>query len=245
VPEKVVVAMPVFNEASGISEFLLEISYEFRDTNLTFVIIDDCSTDDIFEVILALRIQMSNQIVYERNNENMGHGASTLRAISLGLLEKPSVIITVDGDGQFYGKDLFQTFVLLNQNKDVDVVETIRKLRKDPYFRKVLSLITRLSVLVKSRSKTRDANSPLRAYRYEALQKIMTVLDDKTLMVPNIWISIFLRKERFRVLSIEVPFISRRGNDKESVTWKQKHRLLPSIRLVKFSLKAFKEVVSM
>ena len=235
--------MPVYNEASGIEDFLLDIVHEFRGLDLTIVIIDDCSSDETYETIVKIQKAPNNKIIYRRNSINLGHGASTLRAISESLAFEPEVIITVDGDGQFHGKDILRTYQALKLNQEIKVVETVRVRRRDPYFRKVLSWVTRVVVFLKSRKSTRDANSPLRAYRRDTLAELIQDLSERRVLVPNIWISTNLRRKNIPSLSIEVAFIPRRGEVKESVTWKQKYRFLPSLRLVKFSSQALWEVI--
>jgi glycosyltransferase involved in cell wall biosynthesis len=235
--------MPVYNEASGIEDFLSDIVHEFKGLDLTIVIIDDCSSDKTLETINEFQRTVSNKIIYRRNSTNLGHGASTLRAISESLALEPEIIITVDGDGQFYGKDILRTYRALELNQEIKVVETVRIRTKDPYFRKTLSWVTRVVVHLKSSMSTRDANSPLRAYRRETLRELAQDLAERRVLVPNIWISTFIRRKSIPSISIEVAFISRRGAVKESVTWKQKYRFLPSTRLLKFSFKALWEVI--
>jgi len=239
---KVVVAMPVYNEASGIQEFLLEILYEFKNVDILIVIIDDCSQDNTRQIVESFSKEFPNKIIYRRNALNSGHGVSTLRAISESLNTDSEIIITVDGDGQFYGYDIFRTYSILEKSKKLCVVETIRKNRHDPTFRKVISFATRIIVLIKSKQTTADANSPLRAYRRDALEELTKELISKKISIPNIWLSTLIRRKNVERFETEVSFIPRRGDDENSVTWQQRFDFLPSRRLIVFCLIALIEI---
>ena len=98
----IVVAMPAYNEAEGIPEFLHEISVAFSGLDLQFVVVDDCSADGTANVVKDLGLPGMHAL---RNEVNSGHGPSTLRALQEALDLGGDIIVAVDGDGQFlFGK---------------------------------------------------------------------------------------------------------------------------------------------
>jgi dolichol-phosphate mannosyltransferase len=101
---RVVVAMPVYNEASGIGEFVDEVASAMSTYHIRFVVADDCSTDDTLQVLTDL--STSHQVQVFPGKRNMGHGPTTLRALQESLTYQPDVVVAVDGDGQFTGGDM-------------------------------------------------------------------------------------------------------------------------------------------
>lgn len=232
------IVMPVFNESEGIREFVSEIRYEFSNIRPTILIVDDFSTDETWKVLQEMKAQTNDLIVY-RNISNLGHGRTTVEAMNYGIMNHADYIMTVDGDGQFIGKemlDFFKKFHLSNTNYG----EGHRVLRQDPWFRKVISLVTRLLVLIKTGKRIADANTPCRIYERATLQRFLSKIDNKS-MVPNLAVSIVARKEGQQVFNFSLTNIPRRGKSVQGSTWGAKKTRLPNKKLVKFCLRAIKE----
>ena len=54
VSRSVVVAMPAHNEGEGIGEFVTEIADAFHDLDISFVVVDDVSSDDTVSILKTL-----------------------------------------------------------------------------------------------------------------------------------------------------------------------------------------------
>jgi len=232
------IVMPVFNEAEGIEEFINEIRFCFRSVNPMFITIDDCSTDATWLVLSEMK-KKSDDLILAQNQVNLGHGQSTIRALKLGLLEKPKYIMSVDGDGQFLGNELlnfYKTFSSSNSN----YAEGNRINRQDPWFRKFISLVTRVMVLAKSGKKSIDANTPVRIYKAETLENLIENIEN-TSLVPNLRMSIIVRKIGNEIFTFNLSNIPRRGSSSQGSSWGSGGTILPSRRLFKFCKKAIKE----
>jgi glycosyltransferase involved in cell wall biosynthesis len=232
------IVMPVFNESEGIRDFVSEIRNEFNKIRPVILIVDDCSTDETWNVLQEMKAQ-ANDLIIHRNILNLGHGRTTVEAMNYGIINHANYIMTVDGDGQFIGKEMFDFFKEF-YDSNTNYGEGRRVLREDPWFRRVISLVTRLLVLVKTGKRIADANTPCRIYERETLQSLLSKIDGNS-MVPNLAISIVARKEHMQVFNFSLTNIPRRGESVQGSTWGAKKTRLPNKKLVKFCLNAIKE----
>ena len=237
----IVVAMPAYNEAEGIPEFLHEISVAFSGLDLQFVVVDDCSADGTANVVKDLGLPGMHAL---RNEVNSGHGPSTLRALQEALDLGGDIIVAVDGDGQFRALEM-RRLVDIVLHTDLEVVEGIRTHRDDPWFRRITSATTRQLVRSRSGDAVLDANTPLRVYRREALARLLRAMPTTDMMVPNLAMSVFTRRWGMRVAAIPVASLPRRGSTEQSVTWKQRRAWMPSKHYVEFCAKAARQWVAL
>ena len=226
----VAVVMPAYNEAEGIVGFVREIEEAFAELGLRVIVVDDASTDD---TAAALRAVASTQVRIVANEDNRGHGASTLRALAEGFATDAPVVIAVDGDGQFLGSDLVRVFRAI-EGHDVDVVEGVRQGRHDPRYRRLVAMVARVLVWERSGIKPGDANTPLRAYQHAALGRLLDDTDPAWL-TPNLQFSVAVRRGGFRIVEIPVASIPRRGASPVGTMWRSSRRALPSRRFLQFS----------
>jgi hypothetical protein len=171
------------------------------------------------------------------NIENMGHGPSTLIGMLKASEMNYDVIVTADGDGHYQVLDLK---AIANQlfSSDVDLVEGVRTLRTDPWFRKISSLITRNLVRIRSRKAVIDANTPIRAYRPTVLRKILLTIPTMNYLIPNLYISALSRKLDLKIDYFTVETRERQSSASLGTTWKQKYRNVPTKKYLKFCLNA-------
>jgi dolichol-phosphate mannosyltransferase len=235
---EVVIAMPVFNEAEGIVDFLKEIESSFSSVNLAFVVVDDSSTDATLSRLERLELDGRIQLHIHRNSNNMGHGPSTLRAIDSAISVKPSYVMTVDGDGQFHGNEMRKLFDF-QKDHNFEIVEGLRTNRNEPMFRRITSICTRLLVFFRSHVLPQDANTPLRIYKIDQLVGIRKELDSG-LLTPNLHISALIRSKEYecRYGVFNVQSLPRRGLIKTGTMWRSRQQILPSKRFIKFTIAA-------
>lgn len=94
---KVVIVIPVYNEATVIGDVLTEI----RDTgSYTVIVVDDGSGDDSFVQAFVHRA------LTLRHRINRGKGAAMKTGIMAANLLEPDVVVTMDGDGQHDPADI-------------------------------------------------------------------------------------------------------------------------------------------
>jgi glycosyltransferase involved in cell wall biosynthesis len=231
------ITMPIYNESEGILEFIHEISIAFDKINYKIIIINDGSTDNTSEE-LAKIFELGYNVDTFTNSQNIGHGPSTLIGLKTSVFQDFPFIISVDGDGQISGGDLFKIYHLHTQN-NVDVIEGIRVNRRDPKYRFLISKITSILVFISTRSLPKDANTPIRSYKKESLKIILEKINYDN-PVPNMYISKILRKEKFKIIEIPVNSRQRRGTNPVGSSWVKKNKFLPSLKLVIFCIRATK-----
>lgn len=237
---RVVVAMPAYNEAEGLQEFLNEIIENVR-TDVMFVVIDDNSSDNTFQILQELG--KTENLVAFRNQQNLGHGQSTLIALRKASEFQCDYVISVDGDGQFRGEDIKKIISIAIQG-NYDVVEGVRTHRIEPMYRKIPSIVTRIIVLMKSGKFPKDGNTPLRLYRKSALARVLMTID-RNIKVPNVYISSLVRKNDFSIMESSVVSLQRRGHNKVGTMWKTKNNWLPSRRFIRFCILSFIQIIAL
>ena len=224
--------MPAYNEAEGIVEFLRELNELLSGYQASFVVIDDCSQDATQEAIDRLSGD-GFPVTCRRNDVNVGHGVSTLRALRSGLETDAQVVVAIDGDGQFIGDDVRRVVDTLASDPRLDVVEGVRTSRKDPLYRQATSSVTRLLVWSRCQQWPADANTPLRAYRPEALARLLGGVPDDS-STPNLIFSALSRRWCLELVELRVASIPRRGSVSSGSTWGPGSLNLPTKRFIKF-----------
>jgi glycosyltransferase involved in cell wall biosynthesis len=235
----VILAMPCYNEADGITEFLDDIFANLGDVLDFIVIVNDCSTDSTVDTITKYEL-LKNKIVLSSNLENSGHGPTFVSSINQALALAPDIVITIDGDGQFMASEIREKLADFRKG-DLDILECVRSNRKDPMFRKFVTYILRLFIFIRVRNRPMDSNTPLRIYRAEALQYFVRRIPQGSL-IPNLRISALTRRSGFRYSQTSVESLQRRGVSAAGSTWKAKRDWLPSKRFIQFCKSALLEL---
>ncbi|MCG6930413.1 MAG: glycosyltransferase family 2 protein [Desulfofustis sp.] len=94
---RIVIVIPVYNEATVIGEVLAEIR---KTGNFSIIVVDDGSRDDSF-------VQASARgALALRHRINRGKGAAVKTGIMAANLLEPDIVVTMDGDGQHDPADL-------------------------------------------------------------------------------------------------------------------------------------------
>jgi glycosyltransferase involved in cell wall biosynthesis len=231
-----IVVLPVFNESDGIEDFLNELKVNLDAYEPTFIVVSDKSTDSTIQILSKMQGDSFPLIVLQ-NETNRGHGFTVLKGLTAAISENPVSIILCDGDGQFNGSDikhLFETHL----NHPFTIIEGVRVNREDPWFRRFLSSATRLLVWASCREKPKDANTPLRVFYRQDVERLLREIDEDCL-IPNLAMSLISRKLKIRILEIEVRSQPPRRNQETIDQWQQKVKILPSTRLIRFVVKAF------
>lgn len=224
------IVMPAYNEAEGIRGFIDEI----RDSvaplaeRVTFHIADDRSTDAtaaVFDDVDDVRVEVQPA--------NRGHGPTALAAYRAGLAGDPDLLVHVDGDGQFYGKDFPRLIGALIVH-EADVVHGVRDGRTDPWYRKALTACVGVLVAVAAGRRIPDVNTPLRAYRPEALRALVDAVPADA-AIPHVHFALAEARADFTVRYVRVASIPRRGSSSTGTMWGRATRVsLPPKRLRQF-----------
>lgn len=231
--------MPTYNEGLGVIDFIEEICNEFESVNFCIIVVDDYSNAKSQQELINL-VSVNRKVILVRNNKNLGHGPSTVVALNYALNIGCKYIIATDGDGQFLAADLFRIWKSLVEGSKL--VEGVRCKRKDPLFRVITTFLVRILIYSKTKRIPRDGNTPLRGYDAGVLSELLEELP-QGIVVPNIVISILVRKRGIEPLEIGVTSMPPRGHLESGITWNQKFRQLPSIKFIRFCFMAFRQLI--
>ena len=232
------VVMPAYNE-EGLSGFLIEIEAWLQPVtdDLCFVVVDDCSTVPLDLVAPVTTLPLGSKVRVVRSETNQGHGPTAVAAYRHGIASNCDVVLHVDGDGQFLGEDFPR---LLNALDGRDGVVASRAGRREPWFRRVLTRASRLCVGHGFTGP--DVNSPLRAYRVPALQRLLHALPEAP-VVPHLHFAVLHRRLGLDVVEIPAAHRPRRGDTEIGSTWQgHKAAFMPSRRLVRVAWRAWREL---
>ena len=238
-----VVAIPAYNEAEGIAEFIEEIRASLGPvvSRLELIVVDDASTDATGEVLEALPREAGGALEVVRAPRNRGHGPTLLAAYRRALARGADFVLAVDGDGQFRGTDLRRALVLLQD--EAHAVCGVRRFRQDPWFRMVMTRLLRGYVRVAFGVGARDPNCPLRGYEAPLLADLLERLQPDCL-IPNLYLTILASRRGAALLEVDVSHRVRRGASPEGSSWGARRRFPVPWRLVRFSLSALLESLS-
>jgi glycosyltransferase involved in cell wall biosynthesis len=229
--------LPVFNEQDGIVDYLEDLRLSFQDLDVKFFITEDASTDLTRSLLQEYVTRFSNFVLI-KHELNQGHGKSLCDAVAAAIESKPLLLLTFDGDGQVSGREL-RKFLDKFVSSSFSYGEAIRLNRRDPWFRRLISLVTRIMILLASGRRTLDGNTPVRIYTLESASKMWAPLIGSGLVIPNLYISSFVQLMKIPVFIGSVMWRDRLGQSVVGAGWGlQRFKVLPSKRLITFCFKA-------
>lgn len=238
-----VITMPVFNEQHNLEDFIKELVEVFKGVSFQIIVVNDASTDNTLKIIENL-IHQKFPIVAITSSINIGHGKASILGMKEAVNFDSNFILTVDGDGNVKVNELYKMLNFIKNNDSIDLLEGIRVSRKDPWFRKLVSWITRKIVTFAAETRTKDANTPIKIYRKEVLKMLLRELPEDSL-IPNIRISILVRVLKYNIMDYELESILRSESNSSGTTWGQKKKNLPSRKFILFCYSAGKEIISL
>ncbi len=241
-PPTIAVAIPAYNEADGIASFLTELdaALDALGSEHTFVVVDDCSTDETVTVLRDLAHRLVGNLVIVESERNRGHGPTVVDAYQRALVENTDAVLQVDGDGQFHASDVNR---LLDRLAEGDDVVTGRRVdRSEPWFRSVVTFGLRLLLRLVFGVRRIDANCPFRLYRHDVLADLLSGLPPEPL-VPNVELTVLETRRGLQTSEIPVRHLPRRGTDRTGTMWRGRTALSAPLRLARFCALALREVV--
>jgi len=193
------IIIPFYNEEDNIYLLFEELIPVLRSLNKSFEVlcIDDGSEDN---TLLRLKEQKEKypELKLIPHKSNFGQSA----AYATGFLNSAGeIIVTMDGDLQYYAEDIL--LLLDKLDKGVDAVCGIRKDRKDSLIKKIPSKIGNLLRNVILQDHITDMGCTLRTIKKEALKEI-PMFRGMHRFLPSI-----LRFQGYNVIECEVRHRSR------------------------------------
>lgn len=150
---KVCIAIPVYNNPESIQDVLHSaLSLEF-----SVILVDDGSTIRVSSIV-----KESTHLTIIRHETNKGKGEAILTALHEAKRQNFDFIITIDGDGQHYPKEIIHLLPLLTPNT---IVIGNRKFKKDvPFSSKFGRVFSNFWIFVETGRWLNDTQSGFRGY---------------------------------------------------------------------------------
>jgi len=196
---RVLVAVPVYNEAKMISTVLAEIRKYASD----ILVVNDGSTDGSTEVL-----QREAGIHLTRHARNLGYGSALRSAFGFATAHDYDVLITMDSDGQHEASRI--PVLLEALEADADLVSGSRYLRTfrentaPPADRRRINQLLTQYLNEKLGLNLTDAFCGFKAYRVEHLRRLH-ITEDGYGMPLQLWVQ--AANLGFRVREVAVPLV--------------------------------------
>ena len=239
----VALAIPAYNEADGIAGFLTDMDAVLNECSDQhwFVVVNDVSTDETFQVLESLAPQLTGTMVASTNTVNSGHGPTVLNAYRQALDTGAEWILQVDGDGQFEAEDI--ELLLRHGQAGAAIVTGQRTIRFDPWYRKVVTGALPLALKAAFNVDRVDINCPFRLYRADVLPGILDKVPADSL-TPHVLMTVLESRSGHRHVEIPVQHRPRRGDTEVGSTWGDAKNLLVPKKLLIFLKDALGQLVS-
>ncbi len=165
---KVSIVIPLLNEEESINPLANEIRKALKliDTSYEVIFIDDGSSDNSLKNLKEI-CRTDKRFKFLSLRKNYGKSA----ALQVGFLQATGdVIITMDADLQ---DDPWEIPNLLKKlNEGFDLVSGWKKIRQDPFIKKISSRFFNFVTRIISKINIHDFNCGLKAYRKEVIDNI-------------------------------------------------------------------------
>jgi dolichol-phosphate mannosyltransferase len=220
--------IPAYNEAQALPRLLRNIQKKILiyQENIDILVFEDGSTDGTKEVLKNL--QNSGEIPQLKSfitPDRKGYTLAVKDAInSLDPKEYPYLLF-IDGDGQYYMKDVLNLISFRTAVPPYDFIDGCRKKRLDPVWRKILTAGARLVLSILFKPKIKDVTSGLWLMNTIKAQEIMSKVKYSHY---NIWLEFTSRVAagHYRVREVAVDHLQRKGEESRVYSPRKMPRIL-------------------
>ncbi|MGA2525059.1 MAG: glycosyltransferase [Smithellaceae bacterium] len=198
---KIAVVIPVYNEKENLPTLMQRLIAVMQSLGKSYeiIFIDDGSSDNSLEILKEFSQKPSVKIV--ELARNYGQHAAILAGFSVSSAE---IVITMDADLQNPPEEI-PNLVKVMEEGNYDVVGTIRRGRKDSFWRIIPSKIINMVARKITGVSLRDWGCMLRAYRRSVVERMIQCHEHST-FIPAL-ATLFSK----RVTEIEVAHDERLG----------------------------------
>jgi dolichol-phosphate mannosyltransferase len=240
---RLVIAMPVYNEAEKIAATIAGLETAFLELGITptYVIQDDDSKDDSLEALRELERHYSGRLVIEQNARNRGHGPTVMRAYSRALSLSSDAVVHIDSDGEIDPRAVARCGRQILES-DVEAVIGARSDRDSPLYRRAVTSLLRVATTVFFGVRSLDVNSPVRAYQHATLSKLVNFIPPDS-VTPHVLMTVLTHKKLKRFVYLPAESSVSSSGAEEGSTWRSSNRLfgIPT-RFLKLVWSACKEL---
>jgi glycosyltransferase involved in cell wall biosynthesis len=203
------VVVPIYNEASTLSNLLAELIPYCRGRNWKLILVNDGSSDDTSAILKQYTESPGVNILHHKLNR--GYGG----ALKTGLLAADTpYALTIDADGQHEFKDMDALLkIALEESADM-VVGKRSKSGYSSLYRDVGKYLIRQFAALLMPIHISDLNSGFKLYQTDLVQKYLSICPD-TMAFSDVITLIFIKK---RHLVLEHPItIKKRAAGKSTI----------------------------
>ena len=195
------VVIPVYNEEANLPVLMQRLMPVMQGLKKSFeiIFIDDGSRDQSLEILKSFT--KNDQVKVVELTRNYGQHAAIMAGFSI---TQAGIVITLDADLQNPPEEI-ANLVKVMEEGNYDVVGTIRKGRKDSFFRILPSKIINMVARKITKVNMRDWGCMLRAYRRPVVERMIQCHEHAT-FIPALAM-VFAK----RVTEIEVAHEERHG----------------------------------
>jgi dolichol-phosphate mannosyltransferase len=199
-PERVLTALPVFNEANHVTPVLDEVRRYCQDV----LVVDDGSTDGT-----SLRLSERRDIYLVTHSHNRGYGAALVSAFEYALRNGYDLLATIDCDGQ-HEPQRIPDFVRTCIEREADIVSGSRYLQplagdsRPPEDRRRINAILTRELNDRLGLCLTDAFCGFKAYRVPMLAKL-DITERGYAMPLELWVQ--AADLRLKIVEMPVPLI--------------------------------------
>lgn len=186
------VIIPCYNEAKNIEKTIEEL---LNNGAYHFLIIDDCSNDDIVQIC------KKHKWNYISNETNLGLSKSMRKGIEYAINHNYRYVVQFDGDGQHDASDIAKMFFFAK--KGYDIVTSSRYNSNNETLtnnKKIAHSILSFLFFLKAHMHITDPTCGMRMYNWNAMD---VYLNNKKLEVEISSIAYMIKKYKMKL--IEVP----------------------------------------
>lgn len=177
------IIIPVYNEASGLPDFLDELRIELSKSNelLELVFVDDCSIDESFSILRSFldTVSLPSNVTFNllKNPSNLGYGASIKRGLKIAKYDSCAII---DADTTYAFHELI-SLIRFFREKSYDMVVGARSGRvyKGSITKRFLRLLLRIVVEYMANRSIPDINSGVRVFNRILALRDLRLLSDR------------------------------------------------------------------
>jgi glycosyltransferase involved in cell wall biosynthesis len=129
---RLLIFIVAYNAEKTLKSVLERIPTALRTENTEVLVIDDCSTDDTYNVGLSLQQVLNDclKVTILRNPQNLGYGGNQKLGFRYAIEQGFDIVALIHGDGQYAPEELPRLLKPL-QDKEADIVFGSRMLRKN------------------------------------------------------------------------------------------------------------------
>jgi glycosyltransferase involved in cell wall biosynthesis len=197
------VVMPVYNEEGVIEKIIRQCYAEIvaKIDGAELIVVNDGSVDST-PLILGRLAEELSQLTVVNIEKNNGY-SNALRA---GFSQvKNQLIFHVDGDGQFEMADFWKLYAAADNS---DIVLGCRIPRRDPLYRRVVSLLARLVNKIIFKVSVKDVNSPFKLIRTRVLEDVIGYIHANPFAI-SVLIVLAAKWRGYRITEIPVTHLAR------------------------------------